>query len=362
MNPLIAIALSGGVDSMMAAAFLKEQGHRVLGIHFLTGYQSGFAARGARPAIDLPGGADPPGIRQVAAQLDIPLEIYDCSGAFQAGVVDYFTRTYQAGRTPNPCLVCNPTIKFGVVLAHARKLGATRLATGHYARRIQDTAGRFHLHRGIDPLKDQSYFLARLTQAQLTEACFPLGAMTKSEVVAAARRRGLSPVSRQESQDVCFIPEGRYGPFLAAQGGFHAVPGPIEDLHGNTLGKHPGTHLFTVGQRRGINCPAAEPYYVLRIDPDRNRLVVGRKENLLSRECRVEEINWLVDSPATGTKVHTRLRYHHRAAPSTLVPDGETSAIVRFEAPQEAIAPGQGAVFYHGEEVIGGGWIQRAAA
>ena len=233
--------------------------------------------------------------------------------------------------------------------------GATRLATGHYARRIPDTDGRFHLHRGIDPLKDQSYFLARLTQAQLSAACFPLGEMTKSEVVSAARRRGLSPVSRQESQDVCFIPEGRYGRFLAAQEGFHPTPGPIEDLHGNTLGQHPGTHLFTVGQRRGINCPAAGPYYVLRIDPERNRLVVGRKENLLSRECRVEKINWLVDPPATGTKVSTRLRYRHRAAASTLVPDGETSAIVRFDAPQEAITPGQGAVFYRGMKLSAAG-------
>ena len=359
MTPLIAIALSGGVDSMMAAAFLQEQNHRVVGIHFLTGYESGSAARDARPAIGLPGGSDSPGIRQIAAQLDIPLEIFDCSGPFQAGVVDYFMRTYQAGRTPNPCLVCNPTIKFGAVLAHARHLGATRLATGHYARRIPDTAGRFHLHRGIDPLKDQSYFLARMTQKQLSQACFPLERTTKANVKKLAETEGLTAAVQAESQDICFIKGRHYGEFLAQQPKFEARPGRIEDINGNVLGEHKGLHLFTIGQRRGINCPASEPYYVVALDHNKNRLVVGLKKDLLCSECNIVDINWIRGKPDKPLKVKTRVRYRHTAADSTLFPFEDRTAMIRFEAPQQALTPGQCAVFYRKDEVLGGGWIDR---
>ncbi len=338
---MISIAISGGIDSLMAAFLLKEKGQQVFGIHFLTGYA-----------------LEPPGqIEATGEQLGIPIKMADCRRAFQSKVVSYFTRTYQAGRTPNPCLVCNPAIKFGTVLAIARELGASCLGTGHYARISKDEQGRCHLLKGADPKKDQSYFLAFLSQEQLARACFPLGEMKKSEVKVLAQEKGLRPVVR-ESQDVCFV-RGNYGEFLIRQGGFDPKPGPIEDEGGRLLGHHQGLHLFTIGQRRGIHCPAPEPYYVVRIDRERNRLVVGFRTALLSSECRVTGINW-INAPATSPiQVQTRVRYRHQAAPSTLFPADDCTALIRFEEAQTAITPGQGAVFYNGDEVLGGGWIER---
>ncbi|MDM8553090.1 tRNA 2-thiouridine(34) synthase MnmA [Desulfobacterales bacterium HSG2] len=338
---ITAIAISGGIDSLVSAYLLKKQGHKVFGIHFLTGYESG----------------DPYQIRNIADQIGISVKVRDCSTEFRSEVVDYFTQTYQAGRTPNPCLVCNPSIKFGTILAAARESGASRLATGHYARVTKDDSGRCHLLRGIDPEKDQSYFLAFLSQEQLTAACFPLGNMTKSEVRKLAAKKGLHPEVKEESQDVCFIKGCSYGEFLARHQELAPKPGPIQDVNGRILGEHKGLHLFTIGQRRGINCPASEPYYVTRIDTEQNRLVVGFKKDLLSSECRVAGINWIARKPASPIKVHTRLRHRHKAAPSTLFPIDNNLAVVRFETPQSAITPGQGAVFYRGEEVLGGGWI-----
>lgn len=335
-----AIAISGGIDSLISAYLLKEQGHKVFGIHFLTGYES----------------RDPYLIRNIADQLGISLEIRDCSTEFRTEVVDYFTETYQSGRTPNPCLVCNPSIKFGTILAAVRESGASCLATGHYARITKDDSG-YHLLRGTDTQKDQSYFLAFLSQEQLAAACFPLGKMTKAAVRKLAEEKGLRPDVKKESQDVCFIKGCSYGEFLARHQELVPKPGPIQDMNGRILGAHKGLHLFTIGQRRGINCPASEPYYVTRIDMARNCLIVGFKKDLLSSECRVTGISWIIQAPRSPIKVHTRLRHRHKAAPSTLTPLDNNWAIVRFETPQSAITPGQGAVFYRGEEVLGGGWI-----
>ncbi len=336
-----AIAISGGIDSLIAAYLLKAEGHKVIGIHFVTGYESG----------------DPREIATIGNQIGIPIKIADCGADFQAKVVDYFARTYRAGRTPNPCLVCNPSIKFGTILATARELGASRLATGHYARVARDDSGGCHLLRGIDPKKDQSYFLAFLSQEQLAAACFPLGSMTKSEVRKLAEKKGLHPIADEESQDICFIKGNSYGEFLARQGGFEPAPGLIEDVNGKRLGEHRGLHLFTIGQRRGINCPASESYYVVKIDTAQNRLIVGFKKYLISSECRVTEINWIGQSPKSPMKVSTRVRYRHKAAASMLFPIDIHTAVVKFESPQSAITPGQGAVFYNGDEVLGGGWI-----
>ena len=273
MAPLTAVALSGGVDSLVTAFLLRRQGHRLVGIHFTHAYQH-------PPGPDDPTAAEDRLSRQapildMGRQLGIPIEILDCADPFQRKVVDYFVDTYQKGLTPNPCAVCNPAIKFGTVLAHARKLGASRLATGHYARIVRDETGRCHLHKGADTEKEQSYFLAFLSRDQLGAACFPLGDRTKVSVIRTARENELRPAAKGESQDVCFIRRGTYGAFIARQPGFSARPGPIQDIAGNTLGRHRGLHRFTVGQRRGIDCPAAEPYYVVRLDTDRNRLVVG---------------------------------------------------------------------------------------
>lgn len=352
MKPLTVVAVSGGVDSLMAAYFLKEKGHNIIGIHFVTGYED--------PLLDDPQNAhtiESHKIFSIAEQLGIEIQVLDCSGEFKKNVVDYFIQTYQAGQTPNPCMVCNPLIKFGTVFNFVSKFGASTLATGHYARIKEDNQGKFHLYKGVDPGKDQSYFLARLTQQQLSNACFPLGNMTKSKVIQMARRKGFKPVHTSESQDICFIKGKSYGDFLFGQDEFETKPGLIKDIRGKVLGEHKGLHLFTIGQRRGINCPASEPYYVIHMDTRQNELTVGFKKDLYVSQCKVEDINWIQEPAGIPMDVHTRVRYRHTAAASRVTLVDEKTAMVRFEKPQEAITPGQCAVFYKGDEVLGGGWI-----
>jgi len=365
MKPLTAIALSGGIDSLVAAYLLKKQGHDVIGIHFITGYETQthdsnknrrFSNSDASTFSTAKEDASHI-ISHLANQLEIEVKLLDLSIEFKKKVVDYFTRTYQTGQTPNPCMVCNPTIKFGAVFDFARKLGASTLATGHHAGISRDSEGRFHLSKSVDPKKEQSYFLALMSQKQLSCTSFPLGSMKKSEVIKLAHENGLEPVKKKESQDVCFIRNKNYGEFLSLQQGFDSKPGRILDVNGNMLGHHSGLHLFTIGQRRGINCPSSEPYYVVSMDPGQNRLTVGRKKDLLSFECRVKNINWINQQPNSPIKVHTRVRYRHKAAVSQLFPINEKTAWVRFEKPQSAITPGQCAVFYQKDEVLGGGWI-----
>jgi len=365
MKQLTAIALSGGIDSLVAAYLLREQGHNVIGIHFITGYEaqthdndknrvfsntdSSISTTTKEDACHI--------ISNLADRLGIEVKLLDLSIEFKNKVVDYFLRTYQAGQTPNPCMVCNRSIKFGTVFDFAHKLGASTLATGHYAEISRDNEGRFHLVKGVDPNKEQSYFLALMSQKQLAHTLFPLGNMTKSEVIKFAQKNGLEPVKKGESQDICFIRNKDYGEFLALQEGFEPKPGRIVDVNGNLLGHHRGLHLFTIGQRRGINCPSSEPYYVVSMDPAQNLLTVGLKKDLLSFECRVKNINWINQKPNSPIKVHTRVRYRHKAAASKLFPVNGKTAMVRFEKPQSAITPGQCAVFYQDEEVLGGGWI-----
>jgi tRNA-specific 2-thiouridylase len=354
MKPTTAVAISGGVDSMMAAHLLKQQGHRVSGIHFITGFEA--ASAYTRD----PGTVKKHNILKIGEQLGIPVEIVDIRNEFQEKIVGYFCRTYQKGQTPNPCMHCNPSIKFGIILAHALKMGAQKLATGHYARIKRDPIGHYHLFKGLDPKKDQSYFLARLTRQQLASACFPLGEMKKSEIKRMAAQKGLYPVTQAESQDVCFIKDEGYAEFLTRQTGFDPQPGLIENVSGQVIGEHRGLHLFTIGQRRGINCPAAEPYYVVRLDAERNCLIVGSKNDLLSAECRVIDINWINEEPVAPMEIRTRVRYRTNETDSTVIPQDNHTALVQFKIPQSALTPGQGAVFYRGDEVVGGGWIERA--
>ena len=351
MKKKTAVAISGGVDSLMAACLLKEQGQDVVGIHFITGFETALS-RAQKPQAD-----NRLKILDIGKQLGIPIEIVDIRAEFQEKIVDYFTQTYEKGQTPNPCMRCNPLIKFGQIQFHAHSLGAQKLATGHYARIKKDSSGDLHLFKGLDNQKDQSYFLARLTQHQLEKASFPLGDLKKSAIKKMAAQRGLRPVTYDESQDVCFIKNISYGEFLRAQKGFQPRPGLIENVNGQVIGEHSGLHLFTVGQRRGINCPAAEPYYVIRLDNERNRLTVGTKKELLSSECEVININWIGKAPALPMDVHTRVRYRSKEAASMVIPQGKSTAIVRFKKPQTALTPGQGAVFYRDDEVLGGGWI-----
>ena len=358
---LTAIALSGGVDSLMAAYLLKASGRRLLAIHFLTGYETPPA--GSLSAYSPPG--DSAAQREAHARrrlepmlrsLEIPLEIVDCRAAFQREVVAYFNAAYQAGYTPNPCVRCNPRIKFGQVLELARMRGAQQLATGHYAQLRRDPQGGQHLLKGADKAKDQSYFLARLTQPQLAAARFPLGGMEKQAVKELAARQGLHPVTREESQDICFIRQRSYGAFLQDRLGLTPRPGPIVDMAGKRIGEHPGLHRFTVGQRRGINCPASEPYYVVRLEPRENRLVVGAKHDLLREDCVLEEMNWIQPPVKPCFEAQIRIRYRQRAVAARIFPRGDT-ARVEFHSPQAAVTPGQAGVIYQGDEVWGSGWI-----
>jgi tRNA-uridine 2-sulfurtransferase len=362
MKPCIAVALSGGVDSLVAAYLLKEQGSPVIGLHFITGFESGrkheeFTFNKGMETnhseilkANLEKKFDP-----ISKQLDIPVFILDLQNEFEQCVVAGFIATYRSGKTPNPCLVCNTNIKFGYLMEHARKLGAIKLATGHYAGIQKDRQGNFHLLKGVDSAKDQSYFLGFMNQQQLGQTCFPLGSMTKREVRQLAAQKNLVPLMTKESQDICFIRDSSYGEFLARY--FLPTPGPIEDTSGKVIGRHNGLHLFTIGQRKGINCPASEPYYVVRIDTQKNLLVVGFKHELFCRKCRVEAINWIHDAPEIPIKVKTKVRYRHKAVESTVIPVDNQTAQVCFETPQEAVTPGQGAVFYLNDEVIGAGWI-----
>lgn len=347
MKHVTAVAVSGGIDSLVAASLVKEMGDDVIGIHFTTGFETGRMNPDYKVA-DI--------VSCISDQLDMPVHIMSIDNLFRQKVVDYFIQSYTAGTTPNPCLVCNPLIKFGVLLEAAKEKGASRFATGHYAKVEKDHLGMFHLRKGTDPKKDQSYFLAFLTQAQLSSTYFPLWSLTKDEVKHIAKKKGLVPFSLKESQDICFIRNTSYAKFLENQG-ISILPGPIIDKKGNILGRHNGLHLFTIGQRRGINCPAKAPYYVLRINVKDNSLTVGFKDELYRKECRVENINWICEKPSSSLPMLVRIRYSHNGAPALVTPGNDQSAVVQFDSEQPAVTPGQGAVFYKDDEVTGAGWI-----
>jgi tRNA-specific 2-thiouridylase len=355
MEKHVAVALSGGLDSAVAAALLKKENHQVTGLHFRTGYEA--------PSDDV----DPSGqsssvdswAERVAAQIGIPLEVVDYSEAFENVVVRYFVDAYQSGQTPNPCMVCNQRIKFGFMLEEAKVRGASALATGHYARIHHEENGRFYLTKGADPEKDQSYFLALLNQEQLSQASFPLGTYTKKEVKEMAGLFGLTSFRGGESQELCFVGEPNYKEFLSGRAGLSSKPGAIVNSTGDVMGHHNGLHAFTIGQRKGINIPGPAPYYVLRIDHQQNQLVIGSKSELAGTECLVTQINWIgIEPPDIPISVQTRIRYRHQEAESTLMPLDDESSKVRFSEPQYAITPGQAAVFYQGQRVLGGGWIE----
>jgi len=351
----VAVALSGGLDSAVAAALLKQDHRQVIALHFRTGYESfAVGTDSSDPLSPLYSWAE-----RVAAQIDIPFEVVDCSKVFESHVVRYFVDTYRSGQTPNPCMVCNQRIKFGFMLEEAKARGASTLATGHYARirRAEDEC--FHLIKGVDQAKDQSYFLARLNQEQLSRAVFPLGTYTKKQVKEVAGSLGLTSFRAGESQELCFVGEPNYKEFLAKHAGLPDKPGTIVNRKGDVLGHHNGLHAFTVGQRKGINIPGPAPYYVLRLDHEQNELVIGSKSELAATECLVTQINWIgTDPPDKSISVHTRIRYRHQEAESILMPLEDDSATVRFSEPQYAITPGQAAVFYQAERVLGSGWIE----
>lgn len=364
MKQKVAVAISGGIDSLYAAYLLKRDGKDVTGIHFLTGFSdveseaATFSNSASNRVVDH-GHADAAAssaMAYIADQLEIPIHIVDLSNLFEEQVVDYFSNAYAKGLTPNPCLRCNPIIKFGALIEYADTIHIDRIATGHYVRTRTDDKGQVHLRQGLDQTKDQAYFLAFLSQDQLKKALFPLGNTTKQSLRKEADALGLKPVSRKESQDICFI-HNDYKEFLAGRPGFKSEPGPIKNLDGDIIGTHKGLHSFTIGQRRGINCPAAFPYYVLGLDTQANALIVGPKNALFTDQCRVHDISWINPPTSFPLTVTTRIRYTHKGARATLNVEDSGTLHITFHEPVSSVTPGQGAVFYDGDEVIGGGWI-----
>jgi tRNA-specific 2-thiouridylase len=368
----IAVAMSGGVDSSAVAALLRAEGHTLVGLTLQLWNQRRLAGHEGMPeavqgrccSID-----DVYDARRVAEHLGIPYYLVNQEARFEAEVVRPFVDEYLAGRTPVPCTLCNNHLKFDALIATARQIGADRIATGHYARNRYDAVrGRWILSRPEDKSKDQTYFLFGLTQEQLSRTLFPLGEMQKPAVRRMAADAGLALADKPDSQEICFIPGGDYSAFLAAyldeQG--DAMPDSAGDLvtaTGDVLGRHEGIHGFTVGQRKGLGgalavAPNSGPRYVLAIHPDSHRVTVGGDDELMSRELLAERLNWIVVARLAGEmRVRVKIRHRHEPAWATLSPVGEDCVRAIFDAPQRAITPGQAAVFYDGDEVVGGGWI-----
>ena len=348
-------ALSGGVDSAVAAALLVEAGYEVIAISMLlAGNAEGHD--GGCCSID-----DFQDARRVAEQLGIPYYVLNLKDAFRSQVIDVFTTEYLHGRTPNPCLLCNRDLKFDLLWQRARELDAHFVATGHYARVAYDEpSGRYQLLRGTDQRKDQSYFLFTLSQAQLSRTLFPVGHLTKNEVREKARAWGLKVAEKPESQDICFVPDGDYARFIEQRLSAEQVKaGEIVDQDGRILGAHEGIHRFTVGQRRGLGLGGfPEPRYVTQIDAQNGRVTVGRREQLVARGLLVKSVNWL-DGKAQEREVTVKIRYRHPAIPARVEPQSEGRAEVWFHTSSPAVTPGQAAVFYDNERVVGGGWIEK---
>jgi tRNA-specific 2-thiouridylase len=383
----VVVALSGGVDSAVAAALLVEKGHRVVGMTLRLYDANGTAAASGGRCC---GPRDIEDARRVCEQLDIPYYVIDYEAVFREAVIDDFVGEYLAGRTPNPCVRCNEKVKFAPLLARARALGASALATGHYARIVSPGAGHPQLYRAVDGAKDQSYFLFGLPRAALTHTLFPLGELTKEQVRQKARELGLPNAEKAESQEICFVPDGDYAGFVeraaAASrpdaGGPHRPPAPgaVVDAEGNVLGPHRGLHHFTLGQRRGLGPLLAAshhtaPRYVVGLNVLKNEVVVGDERALERRRVRVGQVRWLdaafrerlgrrpptdgTDEPVEDLEVAVQLRHRHRPGPARLLPTAHADELdVEFVVPERAPAPGQAAVFYLGEQVLGGGFIQ----
>lgn len=338
-----AIALSGGVDSAVAALLLRRQGWDLQGVHLrLTSWSS-----------------SEDWVRTLAQYLDMPLRVIDLQQEFAREILDYFVSEYVRGRTPNPCVRCNAAIKFGRLWEHLQGEGFTHLATGHYARLQPLATSAMALFRGVDRRKDQSYFLSRLPRLLLPNLLFPLGDLTKDEVRRIYRDAGL-PVreNQRESMELCFIPEGGYQDFLQARRGGAGPPGDFIDGPGRVLGRHRGVECYTVGQRRGLGLPAREPYYVIEIQPEHNRVVLGPRAELYASGLLASQMNWLIDPPNAAFEAVAVIRYRHPGVRALITLRGSGEVQVEFQTPQSAVAPGQAVVFYDGDRVLGGGWIE----
>jgi tRNA-specific 2-thiouridylase len=370
--------MSGGVDSSVAGYLLREQGYEVIGVTMKVWPQD-CISRAEDKCCGPQAVAD---ARGVAHALGFPHYVVDEADQFEELVINYFSSEYQAGRTPNPCVMCNENLKFGSLWQKADALGCDYIATGHYAivehaaasdfescsRAGRGYSGRAILRKGIDPRKDQSYFLFSLRQEQLQRALTPLGRMGKSEIRAIARKLGLKVADKADSQEICFVPGQDYKAFLRSHLGenqFHR--GGIYDLEGNFIAAHEGIEMFTIGQRKGLPGGSAQPRYVVDLDPETNRVIVGSAEDLLVEEFEVDRVNWSPSRTGVSTRgawapqidVTVKIRYNHPGTCATVTPLENQRAHVRLREPQKAVTPGQAAVFYDGDVVLGGGWICR---
>jgi tRNA-specific 2-thiouridylase len=354
----VVVAMSGGVDSSVAAALLARDGHEVIGLSMQLYDHSGSHADGevrfgSCCTID-----DLHDARRVAGQLGIPHYIVNFERQFDQAVVSNFVREYAAGRTPIPCVHCNGDLKFATLAARAEGLGADRVATGHYARVVRDAGGGYLLMRGLDAGKDQSYFLFTLTQAQLSHAIFPVGALDKPAVRALARELGLTVSEKPDSHEICFVADGDHAEFLE-QHGVAKTSGAIRDVAGHVVGTHDGVHRFTVGQRKGLGLSSPVRLYVVGIDAEQGAVTVGPREALERCELTASGVNWIAGTPpAPGARATAQIRHRHREASVSITALPGDRVHAAFDEPQYAVAPGQAVVFYDGEVVLGGGWIE----
>ena len=357
---IVVVAMSGGVDSSVTAALLKENGYEVIGATMQIwprGKQSPADSFSGCCGMDAVTDA-----KKVAHKLGISHYVMDFRDVFAEKVIVDFYREYSLGRTPNPCIRCNQYIKFGTLLDKAGALNAGFIATGHYARIERDRATlRYLLRKGVDPAKDQSYFLYALTQQQLSQTLLPLGVFNKDRIREMAGDLGLPVASKAESQEICFIPDGDYADFLKAYIPQAAEPGPIVDEQGKILGSHRGILSYTIGQRKGLGVATGEPYYVIALEPAANTVVVGSREATYGDELVASRLNWIaMDRLEQGITAKAKIRYHHREAEATITPLESDEVYIKFKEPQMAITPGQAVVFYDGDIVIGGGIIERS--
>ena len=354
----VVLAMSGGVDSSVAAYLLKQQGYEVIGLFMRTG------AHGVEDAIPAHkkgccSALDAGDARRVADGLDIPFYALDFERDFDR-IIDYFADEYLSGRTPNPCVVCNNWLKFGKLWSYGKQLEAAYVATGHYAQVVERDGGH-ELHRGADPAKDQSYVLYGLRRGILPHLLFPIGGYRKEQVRELARSAGLPVADKPDSVEICFVPEGDHAALIRRRRPETATAGRIVDTAGNVLADHDGIETFTVGQRKGLGFAAGRRRYVLRIVPEAHEVVVGDRDELLSPALLATAVNWLVDPPPAGPlSCRAKIRYRHQATPATVSALASGEARVDFDEPQSAVTPGQAAVFYDGPRVLGGGWIERA--